>query len=88
MTENDPPKYTSINETANNLTKKIINLNSYANILKGNTNPTQKNEDNIYSESQNENLQKTITKFIENILHNIQFHLQLYFKQSIFIWSK
>ncbi|KAL4118910.1 hypothetical protein QTP88_011789 [Uroleucon formosanum] len=75
LTKDYPPKDATINEIANNLTKKTINLKSYANILKGNTNlaqSTQKNEDNLYSESLNENLQKTITQFIENILHNIQ----------------
>jgi hypothetical protein len=75
LTENDPPKDSTINGIANNFTKNTINLNSYANILKGNTNPTQntrKNEEHTYSESLNEKLQKTITQFIENILHNIQ----------------
>lgn len=75
ITKDEPPKDATINEITNNLNKKTINLKSYANILKGNTNPaqsTQKNEDNLYSESLNENLQKTITQFIENILHNIQ----------------
>ncbi|KAL4125739.1 hypothetical protein QTP88_009979 [Uroleucon formosanum] len=35
LIENDPPKDSTINEIANNLTKNTINLNSYANILKG-----------------------------------------------------
>ncbi|KAL4125789.1 hypothetical protein QTP88_010029 [Uroleucon formosanum] len=51
LIENDPPKDSTINEIANNLTKNTINLNSYANILKGSTNPTQntrKNEEHTY----------------------------------------
>ncbi|KAL4132743.1 hypothetical protein QTP88_009847 [Uroleucon formosanum] len=43
LTKDDPPKDATKNEIANNLTKKTINLKSYANILKGNTNPAQNN---------------------------------------------
>jgi len=56
LIENDTPKDSTINEIANNLTKNTINLNSYANILKENTNSTQntrKNEEHAYSESLN-----------------------------------
>lgn len=69
-TENKPS--TKIN--ANNPSTKTSNL-TYAEITKEKSNPNQtiqNNADSVFTAFLNENLQKTITQFIENIFHNIQ----------------
>ena len=53
----------------------MLNPTTYAEITKEKTNPnqtTQNNADHVFTEFLNENLQKIITQFIENIFKNIQ----------------
>ena len=71
--ESQPITNPARNENAINSTTRTSNPTSYADITKGKINST-----NLFSSEQipnvplNDNLQKTITEFIENILQNIQ----------------
>lgn len=74
-TENEHIINLTKNNNTNIPTKKLPNRTKYAEIIKGKPNiinTTQNNADNIFTEYLNENLQKTISQFIKNILQNIQ----------------
>jgi len=73
QTRSQPITNLASNDNANNPIIRTPNSTSYADITKGKMNST-----NVFNSEQmpngllNDNLQKTITEFIENILQNIQ----------------